>query len=189
MVSNTHKKNIFIIFRLFSRESSCNSQKMDNFIELRSFQTYMVKSDKISAFREKGMTSSNLGHMTSWNTCFLNHLMLVYIRAKFGGHSICLWDFMEGGHFAPPSPLFPSNFKKPRKYRVKSSIVLSWEISLLWIILMIPISVNVFVKNYCIFLLKNGLILLSNRFTFLSLDNIPGAEPINQTLKEAQDTL
>ena len=43
-------KNIFLIFRLFSRESSCNSQKMDIFIELRSFQTYMVKSDKISAF-------------------------------------------------------------------------------------------------------------------------------------------
>ena len=28
--------------------------------------------------------------------------MLVYIRAKFGRHSICLWAFMEGGHVAPP---------------------------------------------------------------------------------------
>ena len=80
--------------------------------------------------------------------------MLVHIRAKFRGHSVCLWDFMEG------DTLF-----------------------------MIPIFVTVFVKNYYIFLLKNGLLLLSNRFTFLSLDNIPGAEPTNQTLKEAQDTL
>ena len=44
-------------------------------------------------------------------------------------------------------------------------------------------------KNYYIVLFKNGLLLLSNRFTFLSLDNIPGTEPIKQTLKEAQDTL
>ena len=54
---------------------------------------------------------------------------------------------------------------------------------------MIPIFVTVFVKNYYIFLLKNRLLLLSNRFTFLSLDNIAGAEPINQAFKEAQDTL
>ena len=90
-----------------------------------------------------------------------------------------------------PWPTHPvlSNLKKPRKYRVQSSIVLSREIILPLIIFMIPIFVTVFVKNYYIFLLKNGLLLLSNRFTFLSLDNIPGAEPINQTLKEAQDTL
>ena len=46
---------------------------------------------------------------------------------------------------------------------------------MLWIIFMIPIFATVFVKNY--------------RFTFLSLGNIPGAEPSNQTLKEALDTL
>ena len=108
--------------------------------------------------------------------------MLVHVRAKFRGHSVCLWDFMEGD-------TLPSNFKKPRKYRVQSSIVLSPEIILPLIIFMIPIFVTVFVKNYYIFLLKNGLLLLSNRFTFLSLDNIPGAEPIDQTLKEAQDAL
>ena len=88
----------------------------------------------------------------------------------------------------PLSPVL-SNFKRPRKYRVKSSTVLSREISLLLIFFVILIFVTVFLKNYYIFLLKNGLLLLSNRFTFLSLDNIPGAEPINQTLKEAQDTL
>ena len=44
-------------------------------------------------------------------------------------------------------------------------------------------------KNYYIFLLKNGLLVLSNRFTFLSLDNIPGAEPINPMLKEASECL
>ena len=158
---------------------------MNIFVELRSFQIYMVNQIKSAFFGIKVMAPSNLGHVTPWNTCFLNHLMLVYVRAKFGGHSICLWDFMERGHFSPVL----SNFKKPRKYRVKSSIVLFWEISLLWLIFMIPIFVTVFVKNYYIFLLKNGLLLLSNRLTFLSLDNIPWVEPINQTLKEAQNTL
>ena len=132
------------------------------------------------------MKSSHLGHVIPGNTCFLNHLMLVYICAKFGGHSICLGDFMGGEHFGPPAL---SNFKKSRKYRVNSSIVLSPEISLLLIIFLIPIFVTFFVRNYYIVLLKNGLLLLSNRFTFLSLDNIPGTEPIKQTLKEARDTL
>ena len=149
---------------------------MNIFIELRSFQIYMVKSEKSAFFGEKVMKSSNLGHATPWNTYFLNHLMLEYICAKFGGYSICLGDFMGENTL--------SNLKKSRKYRVKRSIVLSPEISLLWIIFLIPIFVTVFVKNYYIVLFKNGLLLLSNRFTFLSLDNIPGAKPINQTLKK-----
>ena len=54
MVSNTHKKIRFSLYLGYFQENRAVTGKtMNLFIELRSFQVYMLKSDKISVFREK----------------------------------------------------------------------------------------------------------------------------------------
>ena len=54
MVSNTHMKKTFSLYLGYFQENrAVTAKKMNIFIELRSFQIYMVKSDKISIFRGK----------------------------------------------------------------------------------------------------------------------------------------
>ena len=55
MVSNTHtkKKTFSLYLGYFQENRAVTAKKMNIFIELRSFQIYMVKSDKISIFRGK----------------------------------------------------------------------------------------------------------------------------------------
>ena len=53
MVSNTQKNNIFLIFRLFSRESSCNSQNNEHFYRAKVLSNIYGKIREISVFRGK----------------------------------------------------------------------------------------------------------------------------------------
>ena len=54
MVSNTKQKITFSLYLGYFQENrAVAAKKMNIFIELRSFQIYMVKSDKISVFRQK----------------------------------------------------------------------------------------------------------------------------------------
>ena len=52
MVSNTHKKITFSLYLGYFQENRAVTAKKNEYF-LRSFQIYMVKSDKISVFREK----------------------------------------------------------------------------------------------------------------------------------------
>ena len=52
MVSNTHKKITFSLSLGYFQENRAVTAKKNEYF-LRSFQIYMVKSDKISVFREK----------------------------------------------------------------------------------------------------------------------------------------
>ena len=55
MVSNTQKItfSLYLYLGYFQENRAVTAKKMNIFIELRSFQIYMVKSDKISVFRQK----------------------------------------------------------------------------------------------------------------------------------------
>ena len=64
MISNTKEITFSLYLGYFQENRAVTAKKVNIFIELRFFQIYMVKSGKISVFREKMMTSSNLGHVT-----------------------------------------------------------------------------------------------------------------------------
>ena len=121
--------------RYFQENRAVTAKKLNIFIKLRSFQIYMVKSDKISVFREK---SDDVIKYRSRDP--MKHMLSKLPHASV--YSCQVWrpdhlpmGFSGGGTLCSPHPSVLSNSKKPRKCRVKSSIVLSPEISLLWIIL------------------------------------------------------
>ena len=70
----------------------------------------------------KVLTSEKRRSATTWQGCFLNLFMLVYICAKFGDHTTCLRDFRQGTGTNCPLPVL-SNLKRSRKYRFKRKIL------------------------------------------------------------------
>ena len=128
MVSNTKKITFSLYLGYFQKNRAVTAKKLNIFIELRSFQIYMVKSNKISVFREKSddvitfrsrdpmkhmFSKSPYASVYSCQVWWSQHMPMGF----YGGWALC--------------PPVLSNFKKPPKYRVKSSIVLSREIILL----------------------------------------------------------
>ena len=129
MVSKTQKKTFSLYLGYFQENRAVTAKKMNIFIELRSFQIYMVKSDKISVFRQKSDDVAKFRSRERKKHMFSkSHYASVYSCQVWWSWHMSMGFYGEGTHW--PSPVL-SNFKKPRKCRVRSSIVLSLEIGLL----------------------------------------------------------
>ena len=75
MVSNTKKITFSLYLGNLQENRAVTAKKLNIFIELRSFQIYMVKSNKISVFREKSddiikfRSRDSMKHMFSKSPC------------------------------------------------------------------------------------------------------------------------